>query len=77
MERITLVQAIYCIWKLHEKGETWRYSISMAFKIRYAFNGLIDRGYTKDDLMELIDRARRDVDAERAEKNDGDNEGIA
>ena len=54
-KQITMLQAIHCAVQIHETGETWAYSFRKALEFRKVFNEALSAGYTKDELLMLLD----------------------
>ncbi len=59
-DQITMLQAILCAVQIHETGETWAYSFRKALDFRETFNRALAAGFTKDELLTLLDKAERE-----------------
>ena len=64
-KQITMLQAVHCALQIHETGETWAYSFRKALDFREDINRALAAGFTKEELLILMDKMRKGDDEEK------------
>ena len=62
--QITMLQAVHCAVQIHGTGEPWLYAFRKALDFREAFNRALAAGFTRDELLILMDKSYEEKEKE-------------